>query len=341
MQSARSIYTRIFKLTKAVSISLGVALFGLALLDLPASALTVQGTYTNMSWAYPVNGYSTMNHQLTVEAVTQDAPYFWAHQFGIVSGEGGYIGLQSGGYRKNGTIGKSAVFSIFGAGIEGTAEACNVEQADFDGGPGAGTSCIIPFEWVLGHKYDLKIVKGATTSNGIVWTGTIVDTVTSEETKIADIKVPLTWKGMGDASYLWSEYFGPTITDCTTQPYSKVRYGIPLADTTIKPSTVTNTLPSNTDCKGARHSNIGSLGAFPTSAFSVIQEMGVASNATLPDPVPQPPANTTDPSTPILTPKTGILGSAIVLLVAVSLSGVYAVYLKKHSKERAEKNSEK
>ncbi len=338
MECTRSIYTKTQKLIKAGLLSLLVAVFGAFLTDLPASALSVQGTYTNMSWAYPPNGYNSLKHQLTIEAVTQDAPYFWAHQFGIVSGDGGYAGLQSGGNSVSGVIGKTAVFSIFSTSIEGTVGSCSVEEADFDGGPGEGTSCRIPYQWELGRKYEIEITKGETESDGIVWRSTVTDTVTNVETEIGFIKVPLTWKGMGDASYLWSEYFGPTITDCTTQPYSKVRYGIPLADTTVKPSTVTNVLASNTDCKGSRHSNIGTLAAFPNSAFSVIQEMGVAPTVTTD---PKPPAIATDPPKPILTPKTGILGGAVVLLVAAGLSGVYAVYLKKQSRQRAQKNSEK
>ncbi len=44
-----------------------------------------------------------------------NATYFWAHQFGLVGGEGGYLGLQTKGNRADGSLGKLAIFSLWDA----------------------------------------------------------------------------------------------------------------------------------------------------------------------------------------------------------------------------------
>ena len=82
--------------------------------------------------------------------------YFWAHQFQLVDGEGGYLGLQTKGNRADGSLGKMAIFSIWDA-----VEAEGAGPGGFGcvrfGGEGTGWSCRIPYHWVAGHAYRLRV----------------------------------------------------------------------------------------------------------------------------------------------------------------------------------------
>lgn len=214
-------------------------------------ALTVQGTYTNWFWNPPSEGFNTVEHGLTVEAVTPDAPFFWSHQFKLINGDGGYIGLQSNGSRVDGTRGKTVVFSIFNAGIEGSpANHCKVEQKGFDGYAGSsGTSCRIAYDWQTNHKYNLRVAIYSRESTGNWWIASVEDTTTGEKTWIAKIKVPATWKGLGSWSSMWTEFFGVKPATCELLPYSRVRFYAPVANNgTVQPTSKSNYMPSGTDC---------------------------------------------------------------------------------------------
>ncbi|HSX27811.1 MAG TPA: DUF3472 domain-containing protein [Patescibacteria group bacterium] len=234
---------------------------------LRTSALTPQGTYTNWDWSPPADGFSSLKHSLTVEAVTPDAPYFWSHQFQFVGGDGGYIGLQSHGSRVDGTIGKTAVFSIFSAGIEATSGACVVQQAGFDGYNTSGSSCRVPYEWVLGRTYQMRTAMISRDSTGTWWGGWVKDTSTGVETFIAQIKTPATWKGIGAWSSMWTEYFGVQPSSCDTLPYSRVRFGSPTANDVVAPTGTSNYLTTTADCKTSVITN---------TANGMVQEMGNA-----------------------------------------------------------------
>ncbi len=62
---------------------------------------TPRGPYTEWFWPTPPTtdgrpGFATFEHTLTPEIDPGPAAtYFWAHQFGMEGGEGGYLGLQT------------------------------------------------------------------------------------------------------------------------------------------------------------------------------------------------------------------------------------------------------
>jgi hypothetical protein len=280
-------------------------------------AATPQGTYTNWNWSPPAEGYNSLEHALTVEAVTTDAPYFWSHQYQFVGGDGGYIGLQSHGSRVNGTVGKTAVFSIFSAGIEATPGACQVQQASFDGGTGAGSSCRIPYEWVIGHTYQMRTARMGADATGTWWGGWVKDTSTGVETFIAQIKVPLAWKGIGAWSVMWTEYFGAQPSSCDLLPYSRVRFNQPTANGgTVVPTSTSDFLSTSSTCTNSKITDVTS---------GVIQEMGNASYQA-PAPTPPPPATDTQaPSVSIAQPQAGSTITGTVQINASSLDNIGVV----------------
>src|SRR5215210_7967271 len=80
-------------------------------------------TYTEWRWPPSTSfartllaGYKSFEHVLLPEVDPgPDTHYFWAHQFRMIGGEGGYIGLQTKGDRADGGTGKVAIFSIWDA----------------------------------------------------------------------------------------------------------------------------------------------------------------------------------------------------------------------------------
>ncbi len=228
-------------------------------------AATPQGTYMNWTWQPPADGFSNLQHSLTVEQVSYNATYFWSHQFKYVNGDGGYIGLQSAGSRVNGTNGKTAVFSVFNSAIAGTQGSCSVEPANFDGGTGGGTSCRIAYDWSANRRYSIKVQKDAVEDNGTWWIGTVTDTVSGVVTEIGRFKVPPAWKGLGDWSVMWSEYFGERPGTCEDLPYSRVRFSQPIADGRVIPVSSSPYLTETADCRNSKVTRMGT---------DNIQEMG-------------------------------------------------------------------
>lgn len=250
-----------------------------------SKAAVPTGTYTNWNWPAAGTGYFSIEHGLVVEEVTPNAPYFWSHQFQIYGGDGGYIGIQSNGNSINKQVGKTAVFSIFGAGIEGTPGNCEVTQAGFDGGLyGAGTSCRIPYQWTEGHAYALKAGITSSDASTVTWTGTIADFTAGGVTTIGQIKVPNTWKGVGFWSSMWTEYFGAQPATCEAQAYSRVRFLKPTVNGSVSPVSKGNTYAAGGTCATSKITD--------QPDGSTVQEMGARQT---PAPAPAPaPTPTTD-----------------------------------------------
>lgn len=242
-----------------------------------SQAVIPTGTYTNWNWPAAGTGYWSLEHGLVVEDVTPDATYFWSHQFQIVGGDGGYIGIQSHGNTVSKQVGKTAVFSIFGSGLWGTPGNCETTQAGFDGGLyGAGTSCRITYEWQKGHAYGFKVGITGGDSSGVIWTGTVADFTTGSVTTIGQIKVPTSWKGVGFWSSMWTEYFGGQPATCDKLAYSRVRFLKPSVNGSIAPAAKNNTYAQAGNCQSR---------ITDQADGSTVQEMGT----------PQPPPAINNP----------------------------------------------
>ena len=189
---------------------------------------TPQGTYTEWRWPPSTSfartllaGYRSFEHVLVPEVDPgPETTYFWAHQFRLIGGEGGYIGLQTKGNRVDGSLGKMAIFSIWNA-----LEAAGPGTTRFSG-EGEGWSCRIPYMWEAGKAYGLKV----SAIGGGWWEAKVRDEATGVVSEIGGIRVPEDWRHLDTWSVMWTEYYGPPLGRCSDLPYSSVIFGTPLAN---------------------------------------------------------------------------------------------------------------
>ena len=189
---------------------------------------TPRGTYTEWRWPPSTSfartllaGYRSFEHVLVPEVDPgPDSMYFWAHQFRLIGGEGGYLGLQTKGNRVDGSLGKMAIFSIWDA-----LEAAGPGTTRF-GGEGEGWSCRIPYKWEAGRAYGLKV----SSVGGGWWEAKVRDEATGVVSQIGGIRVPEHWRNLDSWSVMWTEYYGSPLDRCSDLAYSSVVFGTPLAN---------------------------------------------------------------------------------------------------------------
>ena len=197
-------------------------------------AIRVTGTYTDWRWPRASAGYGSFEWELTPRTDPSPDGYFWSHQFWLVGGEAGYLGLQTLGSEPKGKI---AIFSIWNArAADGPAFVSR-----FDG-EGAGWSVRIPFAWHVDGTYALRV----TAAGAGRWEAFVDDRL------IGGIEVPARWRGLRDASVMWTErYSGPTAT-CADLALSVARFGVPTADGgTIAPESRQHHLGQPPGCAGS------------------------------------------------------------------------------------------
>jgi hypothetical protein len=196
---------------------------------------TPSGTYTEWRWPPSTSfartlqaGYLSFEHVLVPEIDPgPDTTYFWAHQFRLIGGEGGYIGLQTKGNRADGSLGKMAIFSIWDA------EAAEGPGTIRFGGEGEGWSCRIPYPWQAGRPYRMKVF----TPGGSWWGAKVRDEATGEVSDLGGIRVPQRWRNLDSWSIMWTEYYGGPLANCSDLPYSRVVFHTPWAnDGEVKPA---------------------------------------------------------------------------------------------------------
>lgn len=185
--------------------------------------------YTWYDWPQlPVNGFYNFDVLLTIDVDPGvQSSYYWAHSFYFKNEKTGYMGLQTNGYIKGQLVGKMAIFSIWDA-LE--AEPGPGASSEEFTGEGEGWSCRIPYEWIEGRTYRLRVRALGNDEQGNEWWGAwIIDTSTSQETYIGKIKVPGSWQWLDDSSAVWVEYYGQ-VNNYDSIPYAKARFEQPTAD---------------------------------------------------------------------------------------------------------------
>lgn len=173
-------------------------------------------------------GFDDFEISLTVDVDPgNQATYYWAHQFGFRDGDGGYMGLQTKGYKQGKCVGKMTIFSIWDALDAEPGPGASCEEF---GGEGEGWSCRKKLNWIKGNTYNLSIrLEGVDLEQNKWWGAYIVDTTASNETFLGKIKVPASWKGLDNSSVIWVEYYGK-VSDCNSIPYAEARFEQPKAN---------------------------------------------------------------------------------------------------------------
>jgi len=166
------------------------------------------GTYVEIFWKRDENYNFDVDLEITDAPETSTHVLFWAHQFGFVNGNGGYIGLQVVGSQKK------AVFSIWGA---ITGEPGNMIEED-----GKVWSIVVDYNWKLGQKYRLRIWELKVESNGDEWwLGAVYDYASGTDTTIGKILVPAAWGWLTSYSITWIEYAGYNDHNPSDIPYTR------------------------------------------------------------------------------------------------------------------------
>jgi len=183
-----------------------------------------------VTYKWPENENYNLNTFLTINQEPQGISYLsWAQQFWFKNGDGGYMGIQTGG-DLNGIETKIAIFSIW--------QALDVKKADLEnswagpfGNEGTGLSCRIPYEWKQGVLYRISLSKIDTsrfvTSN---WWGAYIQDISSmQKLNIGHILLPSGWGRLSSIDNFFVEYFMP-IQSCENIPYTKATLNKPNRD---------------------------------------------------------------------------------------------------------------
>jgi hypothetical protein len=162
--------------------------------------------------------------------VTQNVGVYAGFGFWFQNGVVGYFGTQVD------SDGKKAIFSIWDVGTT-VITALPTGNCNRFGHEGTGTQCIIPYSWVMGHEYRLRLSHRGRVNSAEQWQATIMDTTTSIETNIGVIALSDSrgYLGYGlinaNKKFVnWIEHYGHGDISCNTLPYAKVAWRGPYAN---------------------------------------------------------------------------------------------------------------
>lgn len=174
-------------------------------------------------------GFYNLDTFLTIDkAPTMKSYYFWSMQFWFDSGNGGYMGLQTGGNIAGQEKDKIAIFSIWDA-LDAKPGNGKDAWAGTFGGEGVGYSCRIAYDWNEGTEYRLRLFEIADSRypNEPEWWGAwVMNMTTCEETFIGMILVPASWSWLTSGSNFFVEYF-LSVPSCDQIPYAKATLHTP------------------------------------------------------------------------------------------------------------------
>jgi hypothetical protein len=133
-----------------------------------------------------------------------------------------YMGLQPNGNLSNGSLGKMALFSFFGAGASSTHPNCTVGADD-----GPGVSCHVAYPWVTGRTYRFQIERTASDAKTETWTGSVTDTKTGSKTEIGWWAITIGHGLVGNNPLNFTEYY-LNVNSCEAMGHASVTYGAPI-----------------------------------------------------------------------------------------------------------------
>lgn len=194
--------------------------------DSAGAQVGIQGTYS--WWTFqnpPAAGFITAESRISPSNVPAAGPgqvppwLYYSWYFTLVDGDGAYIGIQKDPQVP--PANKKAIFSMWGA----TAAICSpVEGAICQPftGEGEGYQTLIPYNWVAGHRYRVRVRQISTGSAGDWWAGQIKDETTGVTTLIGKIRVPPVYRRINSWSVHFVEWYGPRPDTCGELPESTV-----------------------------------------------------------------------------------------------------------------------
>lgn len=185
-------------------------------------------------------GYTSFEHVLRPEVDPgPEATFVCAHEFKLVGGEGGYLGLVTRDDALG--MGRSAVLAIWEAvGADGPG-------AVTMGGDRPGWTCRVPYPWEEGRAYAMQVWTGEPGW----WSAVVRDESTGIETPIGNIQVPPGWRRLASWSMMLMEY-GGELSRCHDLPPARVTFSAPTADDgTVEPQRHESSLGPGT-CDSSR-----------------------------------------------------------------------------------------
>jgi hypothetical protein len=147
------------------------------------------------------------------------AGYLWAHEFTIVGGSSGYVGIEAPTDGGSGGSGKVAIFSIRDA-LRAVGEEAAVSA------PAGAATCRVALPWDAGRSYELRVW----TAQEGWWSAAVRDDVTNRETLVGRIVVPDHWRRLASLSITRTEYRGRPLQRCDELRACRIVYQEPTAD---------------------------------------------------------------------------------------------------------------
>jgi hypothetical protein len=193
----------------------------------PASAAVVHqngADYAYWQFQGPGNDFWNVDQE---EAIIRKASYtYWAMQFTFTgSGDVGYMGLQTNGNRFDGSVGDTAIFSLWNA--NATRDASG--KCGSFGGEGTGRSCRMPFSIKTRVMYRLRVWRLEADSGGQWWGAWLLSGYSGYDYHIGDIRVPYSGHQVFGEVLNFNEYFGPVL-GCDSVPLSDINLTQPAAN---------------------------------------------------------------------------------------------------------------
>ncbi|EFY94998.1 hypothetical protein X797_010539 [Metarhizium robertsii] len=183
-------------------------------------------SFPGRPWDGSSDGLRDITFPFNMAGASHDSGYYFAQQFNFHNvPDVGYCGIQN----RPDDNGKSIVHAVFSSFQEGTTADINDENCHdgADGGP--GVSCSVQVTGDYSHTYLLVIEN----NHGTTWTGTVVNTVTGNRTRVGTYTLPYGAGGIQPRQVGFVEYYpwnvgGP---DCSQLPKTEVTMYDPWSNT--------------------------------------------------------------------------------------------------------------
>jgi hypothetical protein len=180
------------------------------------------GTYTDVHFPPTAAGYDDLGWDVTIRVDPSPDGYFWSHQFGLVGGEQGYVGLQTHNAELGGPI---AIFSIWSA-----LDSVGPGWAGPFGGEGTGRTARIPYRWRTDVGYHLSVERDRSVGAATWWHATVRDPTTGVASPIGAIRVPDHWGGITPSTVMWTERYSGPMRRCTDLRHAVADFTSPTTD---------------------------------------------------------------------------------------------------------------